>query len=548
MWVLGVNCPPAGWHDCAACLVDEDGAVVAFSEEERFSRRRHSLFRGPANAAAFCLATAGIEPSDVDAVAVGWDMQRLLPDHVFDTREFLSGALDWPTRGPAPELVFVPHHRAHARCAFHASPFEDAAVLVVDGSGEHDATSIWRCSSGVDPALERSWPIAASLGHAYTGASRWLGFSLLEAGKTMGLAAFGRSGRLETPALVDLSEDDYRLDTAFAEAPGGATPFQALDRQNRAMGRGWRERFTRIAGARRPSATIDRLHTDAPAVAVAFAAQQMVEASVTWLAAEARALTGQAPLCLAGGVALNCTANGKLPGPLYVPPVPHDAGVALGAAWDVCPPLSCGEVLTPYLGAMPGCLRTDAELRARGLRSEALDVDRVAALLLRGEVGAVAVGRAEIGPRALCHRSILALPRPAAVSARVNAIKHREPWRPFGPVAFADSCEELWEDLGLLSRYMVGATRVTSAGRAVVPAAVHVDGTTRPQTIDRDRDSPIGAILQAVERRGAPPVLLNTSFNDKGQPIVNDVRNALDAFVAMDLAFLVLDDRIVVKH
>jgi carbamoyltransferase len=529
-------------------LVDENGVVVAFSEEERFTRRRHSLFRGPANAVAFCLATAGIAPSEVDAVAVGWDMPRLLPDHVFDAREFLRGALAWPTAEPVPELVFVAHHRAHARCAFHASPFDDAAVLVIDGSGEDDATSIWRCSSGVAPSLERSWPIAASLGHAYTGASRWLGFSLFEAGKTMGLAAFGRSTHLEAPSLVDLSNDDYRLDIAFAETWGGATPFQALERQNRAIGRAWRQRFTRIAGKRRPSATSDALHSDSRAVAVAHVAQQMVEASVTWLAAKARALTGQAPLCLAGGVALNCTANGMLPGPVYVPPVPHDAGVALGAAWDVCPPLNRGEVLTPYLGARTGRLDTEAELRARSLRAEPLDVDRVAARLLCGEIGAVAVGRAEIGPRALCHRSILALPRPAAVSARVNRVKHREPWRPFGPVAFADSCEELWEDVGLLSRYMVGATRVTQAGRAALPAAVHVDGTTRPQTIDREHDSMIGAILQAVERRGAPPVLLNTSFNDKGQPIVNDVHGALDTFVAMDLAFLVLDDRIVLKH
>jgi len=547
MWVLGINCPPAGWHDSAACLVNGSGEVVAFSEEERFSRRRHSLFKGPSQAASFCLETAGIGPPDLDAVAVGWDMPRLLGDKALDGRGLLRAALGWPDGEPTPELVFVAHHLAHARCAFHASSFDDAAVLVIDGSGEREATSIWRLRAGAAPVLERSWPLAASLGHAYAGASRWLGFSPFEAGKTMGLAAFGRAERLAVPSLVDVSAGDYRLDVSLPHAPGGASPFHVLGRQSRLVGRRWRERFAQLAGAPRSSTATDALHADPCAVSVAYAAQRMVETSVTWLAAEARALTGRASLCLAGGVALNCSANGLIPQPLYVPPVPHDAGVALGAAWEVCPPAPNGEPLTPYLGATLGRAVAEAELRARGLASRPLDFERVAELLLDGDVGALAVGRAEIGPRALCHRSILALPRPGTRSDRVNAIKHREPWRPFGPVAFADVGEELWEDPGNLGRYMLGATRVSDACRGVAPAAVHVDGTTRPQTIDRGARSAIGAILGALERSGVPPALINTSFNDRGQPIANDARQALDAFGAMDLSFLVLDDRMVLK-
>ncbi len=547
MWVLGINCPPAGVHDSAACLVDGTGEVVAFSEEERFSRQRHALFQGPSKAAAFCLSTAGIQAAEVDVVAVGWDVPRLLPGHTFDERDFLRATIAWSDGEPMPKLVFVPHHRAHARCAFHCSPFEDAAVLVIDGNGEYDATSIWRLRDRGTPSLERTWPIAASLGHAYVGASRWLGFSLFEAGKTMGLAAYGRAGKAEVPSLVDLTGDDYRLDLGFEELPAGPTPLRALNRQNRLIGRRWRERFAELAGARGPSAAIEELHTDPRAIAVAHAAQEMIEASVTWLASQARALTGQDSLCLAGGVALNCSANGLLAQPVYVPPVPHDAGVALGAAWEVCPPVTRGESLSPYLGAMPGRAPTTDHLCARGLTGEALDIDRVAAFLARGEVGALAVDRAEVGPRALCHRSILALPRPAMVRSRVNSIKHREPWRPFGPVTFADTCDQLWEDQGLLSRYMVGATRVTEAGRAAAPATLHVDGTTRPQTIDRNDQSVVGAILGAIERDGLPPVLLNTSFNDRGQPIVNDAHDALDAFTAMNLAFLVLDDCVVRK-
>lgn len=548
MWVLGINSPPAGWHDSAACLVDEAGAVAAFSEEERFSGRRHSLFHGPSKATGFCLEMAGIGYGEVDVVAVGWDMPALFGGRAFNEREFLRAALGWPEREPSPELVFVAHHLAHARCAFHSSPFEDAAVLVIDGSGEQEATSIWRLRSGAEASLERSWPLAASLGHAYTGASRWLGFSPLEAGKTMGLAAYGRARRGAAQALVELTDEDYLLDVSPPASVGGQTPWQALGRESRSVGRRWRERFEQISGAGGSRTAAVALHTDPCAVAVAYTAQLTIETSVTWLAAKARELTGTSSLCLAGGVALNCSANGLISQPVYVPPVPHDAGVALGAAWEVCPPGRPGGPLLPYLGAPLGQGPTEAELRARGLSARPLDYGRVASLLARGEVGALAAGRAEIGPRALCHRSIVALPRPEAVSTRANAIKHREPWRPFGPVAFADACDGLWEELGHLSRYMVGATSMRADGRVVAPATVHVDGTTRPQTVDRHERSAIGGILEALERRGVPPVLLNTSFNDRGQPIVNDEIQALDAFAAMGLQFLVLEDRLVVRR
>jgi carbamoyltransferase len=552
VWVLGVNCPPAGWHDPSACLVDGDGRVVAFSEEERFNRKRHAIECPPSQAASYCLAAAGIEPGDVDVVALGWDIPALHPGRFADDAALLRHALGpgWERSGV--EIVPVRHHLAHAHCAFHASGWEAASVLVVDGTGEQEATTIWSCRAGSAPELERTWSTAQSLGCAYNAASEWLGFSMHQAGKTMGLAAYGRE--LDVPRLVRF-DGDYVLRVGDPEPGVPRTQIEVADQYNR-MVSGWLAEFARIAGAGRARLPAERLHEEAAAVLVARSAQALVEDVLPWLAAEARALAGVDELCLAGGVALNCSANGRLLPPVYVPPVPHDAGVALGAAWHVCPPRTAGEPLSPYLGAEPGRRPTTdgrggTEPGGRaaaldGLTSAAFEPQRVAELLLDGRIGAVVEGRAEIGPRALCHRSILALPRPRRLAQRLNGVKHREPWRPFGPVALPSMAGVLWQDQAALHRYMLGAASVTAEGDAAAPAVVHVDGTTRPQIVDGAAPA-TAAVLAALERAGAPPVLVNTSFNDRGQPIVNTAEEALETFRAMGLDFLVLEDRLVTR-
>jgi carbamoyltransferase len=256
MWVLGVNAPPAGWHDAAACLVDAHGRVVAFSEEERLSRRRHSLFRGPKQAVRFCLESAGISPGDVDVVAVGWDGAWMEAGRAHDSREALHAAIGWERSTQAgAEVVNVPHHRAHATCAFHASGYGRAGVLIVDGNGEREATSVWSFEHGREPRLLRWWPTAHSIGYAYDAASRWLGFSLLDAGKTMGLAAYGRAEGLDAPALVDLDDGDYRL---LVTDPEGAQPENGRELAHRAglgaaVRRDRRSRLPGRAGGRAPS-------------------------------------------------------------------------------------------------------------------------------------------------------------------------------------------------------------------------------------------------------------------------------------------------------
>ncbi|WP_407554656.1 carbamoyltransferase C-terminal domain-containing protein [Streptomyces sp. Pv4-95] len=546
-WILGVNAPPTGWHDSAACLLDGDGEIIAFSEEERCNRHRHSLYRKPLSAARFCLEQAGISPADIDVVALGWDSEQLYPRRFADDAAFLAYAVGLDFGDRIPEVVRVPHHQAHAASSFYASPFSKAGVLVVDGHGENESSTIWTYEDGAEPRLERTWQRTASLGYAYDAASTWLGFSFLNAGKTMGLAAYGRAGQLDVESLVDIEAEDFRLAVEpLAESRGSATAEEIKEHYDTVVGR-WRERYTKIVGADGPSAPEERLTEDPNAILVAYTAQRLIEETVTHLASLTRKASGVEQLCLSGGVALNCSTNGTLPGPLYVPPVPHDAGVALGAAWTVRPPKRRTGALSPYLGTdIDGAGGTPirAGLDTSDLVRGDLDIDQLTSLLLDGKVGAVAQGRAEVGPRALCRRSIIAVPNTADVNTRVNVIKNREQWRPFAGVTRPGYGARLWEQQEHLSRYMLGAAKATALGRSVAPGVVHVDGTTRPQVLHGDEAPAVGAVLDALERQGVPPVLLNTSFNDKGEPIVNTAADALSAFRAMDLDFLVLGDEL----
>lgn len=547
MWILGVNAPPTGWHDSAACLIDGEGRIVAFSEEERRNRHRHSLYRKPLSAARFCLEQAGISPADIDVVALGWDSEQLYPRRFADDAEFLAYAVGLDFGPRTPEVVRVPHHQAHAASAFYASPFTKAGVLVVDGHGENESSTIWTYQDGAEPRQQRGWQRTASLGYAYDAASTWLGFSFLNAGKTMGLAAYGRAARLEVESLVDIRAEDFRLAVEpLAESTGRATAEEVKEQYDTVVGR-WRERYTELAGAERPSAPEGRLTDDPKAVLVAYTAQRLIEQTVTHLAELTRKASGVDELCISGGVALNCSTNGTLPGPLYVPPVPHDAGVALGAAWTVRPPARRTGALSPYLGTHingPGGTGGRTALDTTGLVRCDLDIDTLTALLLDGRIGAVAQDRAEVGPRALCRRSIIAVPNTADVNTRVNLVKNREQWRPFAGVTRPEYGARLWEQQQYLSLYMLGAARATDLGRAVAPGVVHVDGTTRPQLLHGDEAPAVGAALDALERQGVPPVLLNTSFNDKGEPIVDTAADALAAFRSMDLDFLVLGDEL----
>jgi carbamoyltransferase len=536
MWILGLNSPPVGWHDAAACLVDGDGQVWALAEEERFTRVKHAIDQPPFFATRFCLRQAGISPDDVDVVAVGWDLPRLYPrigtDWTFhEPKAFIEQHLGWKFAGRhRPELVCVPHHRAHAAAAFYASGFSEAGVLVVDGNGDDEAISIYEARYGRPLVCRESWPYTHSLGYLYDAASRALGLTFLESGKTMGLASYGRAARMEPWKLLNGGGVDF-------------SPLFTLSTQADYddIMEAWMGVLARFAAVPRSTPSSD-LDQDLVAVRLAWSAQATLEEALQALAAHSRRVTGLDYLCLSGGVALNSSANGLLPEPLYVPPVPHDAGVALGAAWAVMPPKAPSGPLTPYLGRPLDAL--NLEEVPNGVGVFPLDIEDVVGRILNGQVGAVVWGRAEIGPRALGHRSIIALPSNKSVSDRINRAKGRELWRPLAPVGLPQVEGVLWEPNPMLHRYMLGTSRVTEEGQHVLPAAVHIDQTARPQVTGQDTGV-LELLLEGLRRAGAAPVLLNTSFNRRGEPIINEVSDALTAYKAIGLDFLIIGDNVV---
>lgn len=529
-YILGVNAGTATYHDAAACLIDASGAVLAYIEQERLTRVRHGVgTHMPALAVQECLRIAGITADQVDAVAVGWDEPRMAAAAgrawEFSCPDQFLAALG--LGGHRPSLHFVPHHQAHAASAFHASGSTAAAVVVVDGNGESEATSLWRARAGHPLVQVARWPQVYSLGHMYEAASHWLGLGKRGAGKTMGLAAYADPhtrmdpGWLRTSehGLISILGDDPRLDY---EATRGR----------------WAKQVARLAGAAAPTHPTGALPQDPAAVRVAAATQSTVEAVVGWLVGQARALTGIEQVCIAGGVGLNCAANGRLPGPVYVPPVPHDAGVALGAAWTLAVPAP-GQVLDPYTGGAPGPVPEPGRLSWQDV-----DAERVADLLEQGKVVGVCRGRSEVGPRALGHRSFLALPTDPGMRDRMNQLKGREPWRPFGPLTH-QAPDRWWEPDEHLHRYMLGAAHLTQTGAKELPAIRHQDDTTRPQHLRPGQEDLVWEVLQVLGQRGHPPVLLNTSFNGPGEPLVETAAQALACARRLGVHALVVNEAMV---
>ncbi|GAB3587829.1 carbamoyltransferase C-terminal domain-containing protein [Amycolatopsis endophytica] len=523
MRVLGIN---AVFHDPAAALV-VDGRIVAAAEEERFSRRKHgkrpvpfATWELPEQAARWCLAEAGLEPGDLDAIGYSYDPD--LVDHDLDgvdpgweelrttyarrAPDFLKTALP----GLDPERVrFVRHHVAHAASSGLAAPFGDAAVLVADGRGEASSylAGEYRDGKLVELAAQR---LPHSLGLRYEDLTEHLGFARSsDEYKVMALASYGKprfSGALgESIAATG--------DGGFRAAP--------VD-------------LSRFAPRREPGADFRPEHAD-----LAASMQQRIELVLLDLARWLSEQTGQDRLTMAGGIALNCVANTRLRaegpfGDLWVQPAAGDAGTALGAALHLAAEL--GEPAAPMTGADLGRGFTDAEIQ-RALAAARLPYERpddiaatVAQALADDEIVAWFQGRAELGPRALGHRSLLAHPGHQRNLERLNDVKGREQFRPVAPMVHAGRAHELFERGPVPSPYMLFVHDVRPEWRDRIPAVTHVDGTARIQTVD-ERDEPLVArMLAEFAARTGIPVVVNTSLNTAGRPMVDSPRDALECF------------------
>ncbi len=521
--VLGIN---SVFHDPAAAVV-VDGRIVAAAEEERFSRRKHgkdpvpfSTWEVPGAAAAWCLEAAGLAPGDVDAIgysydpalapapngditADGWEDLRTL----FAARapRFLASAL------PGLDVSgfqHVAHHVAHAASAYLAAPFGSSAVMVVDGRGERASYLAGHVVDGRLEVLARQ-ELPSSLGLLYEELTAHLGFRRSsDEYKVMALAAYAEPDHL----------DHFR--TAVRVRDDGGFDVDPVD-------------WSAFAPAR---AAEERLGDDHARLAATV--QIRLEEVLLELAAWLHERTGEQALTMAGGVALNCVANSRLyrEGPfsdVWVQPAAGDAGTALGSALYLAHAL--GDPVEPMATAALGRGWDDDAIEAT-LRTAAVGYTRppdvaeaVAEVLAANGIVAWFQGRSEFGPRALGHRSLLAHPGFDNL-ARLNDVKGREQFRPVAPMVLAERAAELFEGGPIPSPHMLFTHRVRSEWRDRIPTVVHVDGTARIQTVDA-ADEPLTArLLAAFARRTGLPVVVNTSLNTAGRPMVDSPRDALECF------------------
>jgi len=552
--ILGINCFS---HDTAACLL-VDGQVVAIGEQERFDRRPHTK-AFPDDAVAYCLSAGGLGPEDLDAVAVAqqpWQdlarggvdaLRRLAPKRlaaqgVVDLR-LLAREADFRRRYRlrAP-FIRVGHHQAHAAAAFLASPFERAAVLTVDRGGDFLSTTL---AVGEGNRLEVLAEIANpdSLGEVYSAITWFLGFTPnADEGKVMGLAPYG-SDRLarDLQEVFELQDPGrFRVDLRWF----------GYHREGRPVSRRF---LARYGPPRQPEGPLTERDKD-----LAKAVQLAVEEAGLHLARWLRQRSGLPRLCLAGGVALNSVMNFRLLKEagfqdLWVQPLSSDAGNALGAAlWvhHVVRGAPRHYVMDhPFLGPEHPRAAAERALGATGLPIErpADPAARAAELLAQGLVVGWYQGRGEVGPRALGNRSILADPRRAEMRDVVNhRVKRREWFRPFAPAILHERGPDYFVDYRP-NPFMTMVEAIRPERQAEIPAVTHVDGTGRLQSVTRGFNPRFRRLIEAFDRLTGVPVVLNTSFNIRGEPMVNRPEEAVTDFLRTDMDALVLGDLVVLK-
>lgn len=552
MVILGINQVSGlltGQHDGAAALV-RDGKLIATAEEERFNRQRHA--KGfPRMAVDYCLREAGLQAKDIDCIAVGYNPYAVLTRAYFflNFRSMVSYVAamfifhiqlrEFQKRHKMnARIIYVDHHLAHAASSYRCSGFSDANVLTVDGAGETETVAFYEGRNGRLTNRARL-PIAfrfdrapwRSVGKAYTRMTDFLKLGSHGEGKTMGLASYG------TPRF-DMS-DILAVDS-----------FSKWHIDRRGVSRHYKE-YERKSDK-------DPITQDQKDLAASL--QDALERAVVNLGKDAHRMTGIRTFALAGGCALNCNANSRLLAQdfcdgLFVQPGSNDSGIALGAALEAMHLVGDGDFIEfqhAYWG--PGYQNDEIEAILKeskvAYRKAADVVEETAELIAAGKIIGWFQGRMELGPRALGNRSILANPCIEGMNDRVNNdVKHREPWRPFAPAVTEEDAPRYFEGVSKTkaSPFMLETFYVKEELREKLPAITHVDGSARIQTVRPDQNARLHALLKALEKRTGHPVIMNTSFNDAGEPIVCTPRDAMRCYFATGLDGLVLGDFILEK-
>jgi carbamoyltransferase len=592
MNILGISCY---FHDAAAALL-RDGQLIAAAEEERFTRKKHD-YEFPQHAIDFCLKSGGIEGGDLDYVAffekpfIKFERLILSSMQTFprSSRVFREAMITWladklwikqliqKRLGISPsKILFSEHHLSHAASAFFCSPFDEAAILTVDGVGEWTTASLG-IAKGNNIKLLKEIRFPHSLGLLYSAFTAFLGFEVNEGEyKVMGMAPFGTPRYLDkVHKLIRIDKDgSFELDMDYFSFHYSADKtfngkFEELFGPPRDPQAHF---FTPASGypsyfGEKPPNYEDLGKQNQYYADVAASIQKLTEEVLLNLAQAAYKETGLKRLCMAGGVALNSVANGKILRDtpieeIYVQPAAGDGGGAVGAALyayhAVLDKPRTFVMQHAYWGEEHRPSEIEKFLKENGIRYQRMEddeklIERVVDRLQEGKVIGWSQGRFEWGPRALGNRSILADPRRPDMKDIVNTkIKFREPYRPFAPSVLVERVDEFFDlpqpALHYPARFMLYVVDVKENKRASIPAITHVDGTGRLQTVHKDTAPRYYRLIQSFGDATGVPVILNTSFNLRGEPIVNTPQEAFRTFSVSEMDVLVLDHYLVEKN
>lgn len=566
--ILGISCY---FHDAAAAIV-KDGIVIAAAEEERFTRKKHD-FSFPINAINFCLKKSGTTADGIDYVVFYEKpfnkferiLQTTLQTFPHSLSTFREAMVSWMTekmwiRGlihdktgvPESKILFCDHHMSHAANSFFCSPFNEAAIVTIDAVGEW-ATTTYGIGRDTDIELQKEIRFPHSLGLFYSAFTSFLGFEVNEGEyKVMGLAPYGKPCEKEKI----MSHIDTKSDGSFAINMKPFTWHNSIEKM-------FNSKFTKLYGQQRTREESERLNTYCSNLAASV--QQVTEDAVVKIVKHVKEKTGMKNLCLSGGVAYNSKANGRIMREcgfenIFIPPASGDSGSAIGAALYVYHTLLGNNRKFVMKHAYWG-QEYEENLIKEFLDSNNIPYQRtsdndlfqlVSEEMQRGKVIGWYQGRFEWGPRALGNRSIIADPRKQEMKDIVNMkIKFREPFRPFAPSVLADECENFFELRNAKeqwpARFMLYVVDVNANKRSTIPAITHVDGTARLQTVFKEENPRYYNLIKTFQEHTGVPLILNTSFNLRGEPIVDSPADAYSDLIKSGLDMIVLENFIVRK-